>query len=76
MSDVTSDFLQSLRSPMVITCRDKPHPEIKELCRQLGLEYIWFNIGHVPTHKSEGDEVVVKAPGGDIYFEIDKVRHV
>jgi transcription elongation factor GreA len=26
--------------------------------------------------KSEGDEVVVKAPGGDIYYEIDKVRHV
>ena len=26
--------------------------------------------------KSEGDEVVVKAPGGDISYEIDKVRHV
>ena len=26
--------------------------------------------------KSEGDEVVVKAPGGDIHYEIDKVRHV
>ena len=26
--------------------------------------------------KSEGDEVVVKAPSGDIYYEIDRVRHV
>lgn len=26
--------------------------------------------------KSEGDEVVVNAPGGDIYYEIAKVRHV
>jgi transcription elongation factor GreA len=26
--------------------------------------------------KSEGDEVVVKAPSGDIYYEIDSVRHV
>ena len=25
--------------------------------------------------KSEGDEVVVKAPGGDIYYEIDQVHH-
>ncbi len=26
--------------------------------------------------KSEGDEVVVKAPGGDIYYEIDQVKHI
>ena len=26
--------------------------------------------------KSEGDEVVVRAPGGDICYEIDKVRHL
>ncbi|WP_040481616.1 transcription elongation factor GreA [Luminiphilus syltensis] len=26
--------------------------------------------------KSEGDEVVVRAPGGDICYEIDQVRHV
>ena len=26
--------------------------------------------------KNEGDEVVVKAPSGDIYYEIDQVRHV
>jgi len=26
--------------------------------------------------KSEGDEVVVHAPGGDKYYEIDRVRHV
>lgn len=26
--------------------------------------------------KSEGDEVVVKAPGGDIHYEIDRVRHI
>lgn len=26
--------------------------------------------------KSEGDEVVVKAPGGDICYEIDRVRHL
>ena len=26
--------------------------------------------------KSEGDEVVVKAPGGDICYEIDRVRHI
>lgn len=26
--------------------------------------------------KSEGDEVVVKAPGGDIYYEIDQVKHL
>ena len=26
--------------------------------------------------KSEGDEVVVKAPSGDIYYEIEQVRHL
>ncbi len=26
--------------------------------------------------KSEGDEVVVKAPGGDIYYEIEQVQHI
>lgn len=26
--------------------------------------------------KSEGDEVVVKAPGGDIFYEIDSVHHI
>jgi len=26
--------------------------------------------------KSEGDEVVVKAPGGDIYYEIEQVKHI
>ncbi len=26
--------------------------------------------------KSEGDEVVVKAPSGDIHYEIDQVRHI
>jgi len=26
--------------------------------------------------KSEGDEVVVKAPSGDICYEIDRVRHI
>jgi transcription elongation factor GreA len=26
--------------------------------------------------KSEGDEVVVQAPGGEIYFEIDQVHHL
>ena len=26
--------------------------------------------------KSEGDEVVVKAPSGDIFYEIDRVHHL
>ena len=26
--------------------------------------------------KSEGDEVVVKAPSGDIYYEIERVHHI
>ena len=26
--------------------------------------------------KSEGDEVVVKAPSGDIYYEIERVQHI
>ncbi|MEE4203069.1 MAG: transcription elongation factor GreA [Halieaceae bacterium] len=26
--------------------------------------------------KSEGDEAVVKAPGGDIHYEIDQVHHI
>ena len=26
--------------------------------------------------KSEGDEIVVKAPGGDKFYEIDTVRHI
>jgi transcription elongation factor GreA len=26
--------------------------------------------------KSEGDEAVVKAPGGDIHYEIDRVHHI
>jgi len=26
--------------------------------------------------KSEGDEVIVKAPGGDICYEIDRVQHI
>lgn len=26
--------------------------------------------------KSEGDEVIVRAPGGDIHYEIDQVRHL
>lgn len=26
--------------------------------------------------KSEGDEVVVKAPGGDIHYEVEKVEHL
>ena len=26
--------------------------------------------------KSEGDEVVVKAPSGDVYYEIERVHHI
>jgi len=26
--------------------------------------------------KSEGDEVIVKAPAGDIDYEIEKVEHI
>ena len=33
-------------------------------------------IARAVVGKSEGDEVVVKAPSGDIYYEIERVHHI